>query len=203
MTEAQMTECLAYAESLIETKLREARPRCGGDIYARTLGERSVYWLEEPIEPRQRRAITSTQIDFQGFFTKRTRGEISYGEVNDSWDETTQTPNIIQFSALVSNTSNVILIDNRFGDQATLYQDYTQEEPFPIAGYNKIDLQFTFGPVELSFPVRVVFEQSTTIDGNTEIDFVVASFNSASSQTLNFSLGTFGSRIIRLVRVEI
>lgn len=201
MTEDQIRECLEYAESLIQSKLQEAIPRRGGGMYARTLGERKVYWLEEPTEQPRRNPLRAVQIDFIGYFIRRNRGTISYGDVNESWDSTSETPLGPQFSVVFNSSGQGQIINNLFGDQATLYQDYTQTEPEPVQGFNKVDLQFTFNPVEISFPVRVYFKMQTTTDSGVLNEEVSALFNSSSPQTLDFSLPFFGSRIITLDRI--
>lgn len=201
MTESQIQECLEYAESLIESKLQQAIPRHGGGMFSRALGGRRVFWLEDPTRQPRRNPSMASQVDFIGYFTRRNRGTISYGNTNESWDSTSETPLGPQFSVVFNTSGQGRIINNLFGDQSALYQDYTQTEPEPVQGFNKVDLKFTFNPVELSFPVRVYFKMQTTTDSGVINEEVSALFNSSSPQTLDFSLPFFGSRIITLDRI--
>lgn len=201
MTETQIRECLEYIESLIQSKLQQATPRRGGGMFSRTLGERKIYWLEDPVERLRRNPLRSAQVNFNGYFKRRNQGTISYGDTTESWDSTSDTPLGPQFSVVFNSSGQGQIINNLFGEQATLYQDYTQTEPEPVQGFNKVDLQFIFYPVEISFPVRVYFNMQTTTDSGILNQEVSALFNSSSPQTLDFSLPFFGSRIITLDRI--
>lgn len=201
MTEDQIKQCLDYADSIIADRVKRAIPRCGSDIYARTLGEFFSYWLEDPPEDPEKKEEQFI-IDFYGYFDARRYGNIQYANINESWDDSTRSDDVRLFSVLFYPNGDSVFFWNLFSQMATIYQNYDSPGPPPVTGFNKQDKSCTFRPQNLPFPVRVVFNQSTTINGVTTIEEINVDFTSSQPQTLDASLQVFGERITSLLRVE-
>lgn len=198
MTKKEIEDCLKYAEELIANRVARAVPRCGGDIYSRGLGGRQSFWLEPPIteEDTGQQAV---RIDFYVSVYTHRYGNISYDDVNDSWDSESTTPPTLTFYVIFDiNGQPTFFSSSAFYN--TIYQDYSAEPPFP-EGFNKQDVRITITPSIMPFPVKVLLNQRTTINGVTTIDIIEVDFNSTGSQTLDFSLDVYGDRVTEIIGV--